>query len=592
MSLNVVADWRVLRRFFKYLKPYTKQLTVFVLVIAIGSLAPIFIPYFLKVIVDEVLPAKDFEMLIHILLLWSGVILVQAGTAFAVDYLREFLSSKIAMDIRTDIFSHLLELPVTYFKDNNFGEILHKLDGEVNEIEGVFTSELFRLLQSAILLSGILVMITLLSAKLLLLIVISVPLFILTFSYFKPRYERQTENIHKTVSDVLHFFTDRLKKVSLIKVFHGYTAERLTLKQKINAQIDSRLARARTSSTFTFLSTFLVASASMLILFIGGREVLAGAMTIGTLIAAYQYLVRFFFPLADLVESQMDFVRVNVSMRRILEILDTPVENQNTQVPSWNGPGTVAFQNVTFCYKQNTILNNISLELETGKKYALVGHSGAGKTTMLELIFRFNNPDTGCITYNGSDIATFDLEAWRQSVAFVTQEKHLLDESIRYNILYGTNSPNHVSNQSPNGLTFDTAHLILSTSLMEDLDKNSQKVSGGEAQRIALARAVMKNADIILLDEATSAIDSISEKQVLSYLGDVWKNKTVITVSHRMSTLKFMDEVVCLDKGAIVERGTYEQLALNNGLGWRLIGDQLMETPRDEESNVHKLDTE
>ncbi|GGA93534.1 ABC transporter ATP-binding protein [Puia dinghuensis] len=577
MNVQKRSNWKTARRFLKYLRPYIKQEALFLLVIILGTIAPVLTPFFLKLIVDKIVPAHDLKMLTIILSLWSVVIVVQSLAASGTEYLREWLSAHIGYDMRRDIFLHVIKLPINYFKEKKFGDILHRVNNEVDDIKGIFTGEFVRLLQSSLLLAGITTMILIISLRLFLIVLCLSPCFIFLYLYFNPRNEVQSEDALRAESDLLHYLTDRLKKIALIKIFNGHVAERSAIETKGGILTKKRLIRARTSSTFTGISNFLLLLGPIMILWLGGKSVMSGAMTIGSVIASFQYLNRIFFPLVNLIESQMDLTKAVVSMRRVIEVLDTPAEGRSSHYLE-NGKrldGPIEFKNVRFAYGNKLIFEDLNLRLEPGRKYALIGPSGAGKSTLLDLVFRFSSPQSGHIRAGGTDIEEIDLECWRKQIVLVTQERQLLDESIEQNIMYGGISRRDEPNGPSDVISWDLALPILSNDLKENLGKNSQRVSGGEAQRIALARAVFKNADIILLDEATSAIDLISEARILSHLLKIWKDKTVVLVSHSLTTVKFMDELICLDKGKIIETGTYQRSMEVKGQVWKLMGDQV-----------------
>lgn len=574
------SSWRVLKKFFKYLKNYTWYALFLLMGIFLTSAVTIASPYLLKVIVDEALPGQNFSQLLNILIIWVSIIGLTSVASYYVEYLREWLRVNIAVDIRETIFAHLLSLPVSYFKENDFGDILHKINDEVDEIENVLTGEVFRFIESAFLLLGIVVGLNYLSTSLLLIALTITPLFALNFIIFKPRYEKQSEDIQNKEAGLFHFFTDRLDKIGLIKVFHAKHFEQHALRTKTRQLIEARLGRARTSSVFTVVSAFLVYFGPVTILFAGGRQVIAGTMTIGTLIASFQYLSQIFYPIADLTESQMDFTRAMVSMRRINTLLEEPQERTGGQSVQLIGNHSqrIEFRHVDYYKNDNHILKDLSLQLNLGKKYALIGHSGSGKTTLLELLFQFYTPDSGSIQFNGLDIKDYDLEEWRRQFVLVSQGRQLLDETIDNNIRYGAVGKNGHRDTQEEAKHISQLTPVLGNELLQNLGHSAKRLSGGEAQRIAIARAILKKTQVILLDESTSAIDAQAEKQIINYLTDIWHDKTVLLVSHRLSTIMFMDEIICMDNGLVVERGSYKEIVAKQGIGWELLKHQLTES--------------
>lgn len=570
----------MLRKFFKYLKNYIWYAILLLLGLFLSSAITIVSPYMLKIIVDETLPGQNLSELISLLAIWTGVIALSSTAGYYVEYLREWLRVNISLDIRETIFAHLLSLPMDFFKENDFGDILFKINNEVDEIENVLTGEFFRFLESCFLLLGLIGGLTYLSGKLLLISILVIPLFALNYILFKPRYERQSEDIQQKESGLFHFFTDRLNKIGLIKVFHSRHFEQKVLKDKAKVLIKARMSRAKTSSIFALGSSFLVYFGPVVILFVGGRDVIAGTMTIGTLIASFQYLTQIFYPIADLTESQMDLTRAMVSMRRINVLLDEPAERQGGAAIALNEKGRkyIEFKGVDYVKNDNHILKDLSLELELGKKYALIGHSGSGKSTLLELLFQYYEPNSGSIEINGCDIKKYNLEEWRKQFVLISQGQQLLDESIEHNIKYGAVGLNGSRNVQSEDHQISQLTPVLGHELLQSLDQSIKRLSGGEAQRIAIARAILKKTSIILMDESTSAIDARAEKEIISYLSKIWTDKTIVLVSHRLSTIKFMDEIIFMDKGRVIERGSYDEIVNRRGKGYELLKHQLTES--------------
>ena len=329
------------------------------------------------------------------------------------------------------------------------------------------------------------------------------------------------------------------------------------------------------------IASFIMSLAPVVILGWGGHQVMQGAIGLGALIAFFQYFMRIFAPLENLNQLYIDCVRASVSLRRIVEFMDVPaeVDVEPKQAKPFSFKEKIAFKDVEFAYNGYPVLSHFDLEIEKGKTYALVGASGCGKSTVVDLLCRFYQPQKGEIAIDDAPCRAFGLGKYRDRIGLVSQEAPLFRDSVLENIRYGRlDSSKEEVERAAAELEINGADIHAPEESLATVCDSKANLSGGQKQRIALARAVLKNPEIVVLDEATSALDSESEEKLLRRLKGQADDKTVIIVSHRLSAIREVDEIVCMDEGKIVEKGTHAELIQKKGHYWELFKTQLADT--------------
>ncbi len=565
-------------RFSRYLKPYlSKELCLLLLMILanVGSLAS---PYILKIIIDDVFPTKNFNLLVTILLVWFGINMVRLVVSFLSDYLFVWISNQIVKDIRIDLFNHLIRLPMNYFDKNKTGDIIHRVNNEVNTIQSILTSSVVRLINNIIIIIGLIVVLSLLNFKLFLLFLFVIPFVFINTIYFQPKIHKNIKESREKDADILSYLVERFENIKLIKSYNRYDYENSKLNLKISQLIDNYLRNIILSSTTRHLSLFLISFTPILIYFMGGKQVFAGSMTIGALVAFVQYLTRLFEPLRDLIGLYWDAVRATVSMQRIFELFELPIQkNDNKVITDFSlKHKDIIFQDVNFYYDGNIVLDSISMKFEAGKKYAIVGSSGCGKSTIVSLLCNFYQPLQGSILIGDNELSNFEIHELRRKIALVTQDNQLFHDTIWDNIKYGKldctaneiedvallTGVNNVVNKVKDGYS----------SIIGD---RGAKLSGGQKQRIAIARAILKKADIIILDEATSALDAESERLIVENLCKLYDDKLMIFINHRLNNVKDVDVIMFIYKGKVVEIGNHETLINNRKYYYNMYREQI-----------------
>ena len=576
---NISKQRHVFYHFLKFLKPYwVHESVVFVLMI-LGTVSSLAFPYIMKIIIDDVFPNKDYELLIFILLLLLGITVGNIIISFCSNYLFTWIKNRVMLDIRSHLFDHLIQLPLSFYDRNKSGDIVYRMSNEVDRIQSFITSSALSLVHSLLTLIGLTVALCWLNWQLFLVSIIVIPFLVLNIRYFQPKIRDITERGQKKGSEVMSYLIERFETVQLIQVYNAYNYENNRLRSQLNDLLSINMQNVTCSGAMRSISRFLTSLTPAIILGWGGHKVMLGVMTLGALVAFLQYLSRLFAPFRNLNRLYIALIRVSVSMKRVFEFLEIDVQKNidGSATSPFSFQKEIAFTNLNFGYNGQPVLQDFSLRLEKGKKYALVGSSGCGKSSLVNVLCRFYESETGAITIDHTPITNIKLYELREHIGLVTQENQVFHDTIWNNIRYSKleSTPEEIN------------RAIILTGLDGFIEKaedgaltligdRGNTLSAGQRQRIAIARAILKDSDILILDEATSALDSESEGEIITNLQDLYEDKTLIVISHRLSTIQQVDEVIYLDEGRVLEQGTHEELMEKKGHYWRLFRKQLI----------------
>ena len=576
---NISKQRHVFYHFLKFLKPYwVHQSIVFVLMI-LGTVSSLAFPYIMKIVIDDVFPNKDYELLIFILLLLLGITVGNIIISFCSNYLFVWINNRMMLDIRSHLFDHLIQLPLNFYDRNKSGDVVYRMSNEVDRIQSFITSSALSLVHSLLTLMGLTVALCWLNWQLFLASIIVIPFLVLNIRYFQPKIKNITERGRKKGSEVMSYLIERFESVQLIQVYNAYNYENNRLWAQLNGLLDINMQNVTCSGAMRSISRFLTSLTPAIILGWGGHKVMLGVMSLGALVAFLQYLSRLFSPFRNLNRLYIDLIRVSVSMKRVFEFLEIDVQKKTDESATspFSFKKEIAFANLNFGYNGQPVLQDFSLRLEKGKKYALVGTSGCGKSSLVNLLCRFYELDTGVITIDHTPITNIKLYDLREHIGLVTQENQVFHDTIWDNIRYSKPecTPAEI-NRVIRLIGLDGFIEKAEDGALTLIGDRGNTLSAGQRQRIAIARAILKDSDILILDEATSALDSESEGEIIANLQDLYEDKTMIVISHRLSTIQQVDEVICLDEGRVVEQGAHEELMEKQGHYWRLFRKQLI----------------
>lgn len=563
-------------RFIKFLLPYWWQelIVLFcVLFTTVGSLVP---PYLFKIIIDDILLPKQLEWLILAISVLAGIMLAKLVVSSLSDYLYAWVNNRIVRDLRIALFNHLMTVPLNFHNQQNTGDIIFRLNHDVGVIQAVLSASALRFLHNSLTLIGLIAVLCWMNVELFLLSMVVVPFFVLNLIYFQPKIKRTVEAIQQKGSDIYSYAIERLNNIELVQLHNCYEHETSRFHSALNGLIRSIMRNAFYWISMGTISSGLATLVPVFIMGWGGYQVIQGAVTIGTLVAFLRYTSHLFGPLEDLHDLYMDLVRASVSMNRVFEFLQVPTQ---TETHSGQRPfiyqHAIVLRDIHLHFDDKPVLKGVDFELVKGNTYALVGASGSGKTTIANLLCGFYHPDKGHILVDGVPLQEISLYDLRQYIGLVSQNVHLFDDTIWENIRYGNfdRKPAEIKRIAYQaGLD---GHL----DLQGQIGEQGVQLSGGQKQRITLARTLLRQAELLILDEAAAAIDSASEQALLAHIRQLYANKTILLISHRISVVREVDEVICIADGKVVEQGRPRSLLDKQGYFWQLFQNQLEPTP-------------
>ena len=529
---------------------------------ALGSL----IPEAVGQITDNLFVNKGNgdEALFYALALFGIITANSLFSLFAIA-VSSWMSNKVIMDLRSDIFAKLLRLPKSYFDQNTKGSILSKVTFDVGQLASVASSIWIELVKNSMFLVVLTGYLFYKSWELTLSLIIILPLLAITVKLSSSRVYNSSNKARQSISDMTHLLNENISGGSLIKIYNAQKQE--SEKFKNLAQI-IRQQRFKVNVT----TAFNVNAINVLIAFPLGCVVYFSSvylqMSAGDFLSYFTAMAMLPKPAKGLVKVNKSLQIAMVSGASVFGLMNEEEEKNNGKKQLKKVRGDIKFKKVSFSYAdKKTVLSNIDLEVKAGETVALVGATGSGKTTIIQLLAKFYSVDSGSITIDGIDISEFELNSLRSQIAFVDQNVRLFNDTIKNNIALGqvdNMSNKKIENAAKIANAYDFIQEI-SGQFDAEIGEDGTKLSGGQRQRLAIARAIAKDSPILILDEATSALDSITEKQVQAAISDMQKDRTTIIVAHRLSTIKKSDKIIVLHHGQIVEQGTHQELLDLNG---------------------------
>jgi ATP-binding cassette subfamily B protein len=576
-KLPPMTALRTLTRVGRFLRPYRRQVVFAGIALLFAAAAVLTIGQGLKFVIDRGFSANSGAELDSTLAFMLGVVVVMAMATYARFYFVSWLGERVTADLRRAVFDHLLSLPPGYFEMMRTGEVISRLTNDTTMLETVIGSSASMAIRNALLMVGGLVMLFLTSGKLTLLVLVGVPLVLIPIIFFGRRVRRLARASQDRIGDVGAYVDEALHEIRTVQAYGHENEDRRQFGERVEGAFGTALLRIRQRALLVATVILLVFGAVGVILWIGGHDVVAGRISAGQLSAFVFYAVIVAGAAGTISEVVGDLQRAAGATERLFELLSiepairAPEHPVPLPVPA---RGTLTFDHVTFHYPSRpdaAALDDFSLSVAAGEKVALVGPSGAGKTTVFQLLLRFYDPDRGSIEIDGTDLKVADPAQVRAHLALVPQEPVIFAASVLDNVRYGRPDASDEEVRAACEAAYATEFIErIPDKYNAFLGERGVRLSGGQRQRLAIARAILADRPILLLDEATSALDAESERMVQLALERLMAGRTVLIIAHRLATVRHADRIAVMEHGRIIATGTHDELTRSNPLYARL----------------------
>jgi ATP-binding cassette, subfamily B, multidrug efflux pump len=591
--LGKAYDGRLMRRLLGYLRPYKWHVAVALGAIILKSVADVLGPFLTKIAIDKYLAKSPnshswigdrlspapLTGIAQIGGLYVGLLILTFALEFVQTYLMQWTGQKVMFDLRRQIFRHLQEIHVAFFDKNPVGRLVTRVTTDVDALNEMFTAGVVSIFEDIFVLAGIIGIMMKMNWKLALITFAVLPLIIYATKIFRDEVRDSYRRIRTAIARINSYLQEAVSGMLVLQLFnrekrafHKFSEINAS---HMEAYKDAIMAYSVYYPVVEVLSAFAIAS----IIWFGGGDVIRRTATIGVLVAFMQYAQRFFRPIQDLSEKYNILQSAMAAGERVFKLLDTKVEVMSPAITKRpQGPGRVEFDHVWFAYnvtgqsgEPDLVLHDVSFVLEPGETIAVVGHTGAGKTTLISLLMRFYDVQRGAIRIDGVDIKEMNLDELRGRFGVVLQDPFLFSGTVEGNIRLGTaRIQDEDVEQAAEDVNLADFIRTLPGGFKEEVRERGSTLSTGQKQLISFARALAHNPKILILDEATSSVDTETEFRVRDALGRMVEGRTALIIAHRLSTIQRADKIIVMHKGQVREMGSHQQLLAQRGIYYKL----------------------
>jgi ATP-binding cassette, subfamily B, multidrug efflux pump len=605
--LGKAYDARLMRRLLAYLRPYRLQAALALVAIIAASVLQLAQPYLMKQVIDRYIPVGDFAGINRIALLYLAIIAAAFGLEFTQTWLLQLTGQRIMYDMRMQIYRHLQRIDLKFYDRNPVGRLMTRVTTDVDVLNDLFTSGVVSVFGDVFTLVGIMIVLLTMNWRLALVAFAVLPLIVLVTQWFRRNVRESYRNVRIWIARINAYLQEHITGMATVQLFRR-EARAFEKFQDIN----ERHRTANVDSIFYYAVFYpaievVGALASALTIWYGGRWVLSGTLTLGSLVAFLLYSQRFFRPISDMSEKFNILQAAMASSERIFKLLDEPVTIESPSAASGRdereglvrrspqaGGGQIVFDRVWFAYGANEsgepdfVLRDVSFDVKPGERIGVVGATGAGKSTLINLLLRFYDVSRGRILVDGVDVREMDLQDLRSFFSLVLQDVHLFTGSIADNIRLGASEiGDQAVHAAATAVHADPFIRRLPAGYASPVAERGATLSVGQKQLLSFARALAFDPRILILDEATSSVDTETEILIRDALHVLMAGRTTIAIAHRLSTIQDMDKILVLHKGQLREAGTHQELLAQRGIYFKLYQLQY----KDQESRVETLAT-
>jgi ATP-binding cassette subfamily B protein len=569
--LGRAYDRRLMARLLGYLRPYRRQVAVAVVCLLGGFLLELAQPYLVKVAIDEHIARGDAAGVARLAFLYLGALVGAFFFRYAELYLMSLVGQRVMYDLRAELFSHLLKLNVRFFTRNPVGRLMTRVTSDVDVLNEMFTAGVVSIVEDLLKLAGIMVILVVLDWRLALITLSVLPFVVLTAGVFRRRVRHTYRLVRTAIAKINAFLQENLVGMQVVQLFNHETHNRRRFGRLNREHLDAHLETIFYYAVFFPVIELLSAIAIALIVWLGGLRIAEGALTFGVLVAFIQYVQTFFRPISDLSEKYGIMQAAMASSERIFKLLDTDErtpEGAETRPATPERSGAIAFEHVTFAYEgDERVLKDVTFSIAPGERVAVVGATGAGKTTIVNLLVRFYDPQQGRVLVDGRDVREFQLDRLRRRIAVVPQDTFLFAGSVAYNLGLGRPEIDRQAIETAARQVNAEAFIrALPGGFGAPIREGGTSLSVGQRQLLALARALAYEPAILVLDEATASVDTETEALIEDGLARLLRGRTALVIAHRLSTIRNADRILVMHHGELREEGTHEELLALGGI--------------------------
>src|SRR3989338_2556714 len=564
----------LMRRLLKFFKPYQNQLALSLILLVAVSILQLSGPYLTKISIDDHIVKDDWEGLSLIMIIYFALLLLSFILQYIQIYIMQIIGQKTMYDIRICLFSHIQKMSLSFFNRNPIGRLVTRVVNDVEVLNEMFTQGIVVAVGDLLILIGITIAMLVLNFRLAFLTFIVIPPLLYATKIYSDRARDSYRGIRTNLARLNSYLQENVSVMSTVQVFNRED-ESFRRFEIINRENRDELLRSLIYNAIYFPCIELFSAITIgIIIWYGGGEVIRGGVQLGVLVAFIQYVQRFFQPIRDFAEKYNIMQAAMASSERIFKLIDTPEEIPNPQRPVISDKlrGEIEFRDVWFSYNsEGAVLKGVSFHLKAGESIAIVGATGTGKTSIINLLGRFYDIQRGMILIDGIDIREMDKNFLRKQMGIVLQDVFLFAADIENNIRLREDSiPVEMVYEAARYVNAHEFIMKLPKGYKEDVLERGSSLSLGQKQLISFARALVFNPRILILDEATSSVDTETEIFIRDALRKLIKNRTSIIIAHRLSTVRYADRIIVIQGGEVAETGSHEELIKSRGIYYRL----------------------